>query len=44
MVVGRDVVRGDALMILTVDDEVPAASLKQMISEAELYDAKYVKL
>lgn len=44
MVVGRDVVRGDALMILTVDDEVPPATLKQMISEAELYDAKYVKL
>jgi|AGTN01.2.fsa_nt_gi D-3-phosphoglycerate dehydrogenase len=44
MVVGRDSVRGDAVMILTVDDEVPAATLKQMISEAELYDAKYVKL
>jgi len=44
MVVGRDTVRGDAVMILTVDDEVPDATLKQMISEAELYDAKYVKL
>ena len=44
MVVGRDAVRGDAVMILTVDDEVPTATLKQMISEAELYDAKYVKL
>ncbi len=44
MVVGRDAVRGDAVMILTVDDEVPAATLKQMITEAELYDAKYVKL
>ena len=44
MVVGRDAVRGDAVMILTVDDEVPPATLKKMISEAELYDAKYVKL
>jgi D-3-phosphoglycerate dehydrogenase len=44
MVVGRDTVRGDAVMILTVDDEVPAATLKQMISEAGLYDARYVKL
>ncbi|WP_424358843.1 phosphoglycerate dehydrogenase [Methanocella sp. MCL-LM] len=44
MVVGRDAVRGDAVMILTVDDEVPAATLKQMIAEAELYDARYVKL
>jgi hypothetical protein len=31
-------------MILTVDDEVPPATLKQMASEAGLYDARYVKL
>ena len=44
MTVGRDAVRGDAVMILTVDDEVPPATLKQMASEAGLYDARYVKL
>jgi len=44
MTVGRDTVRGDAVMILTVDDEVPQTTLKQMTSEAGLYDAKYVKL
>ncbi len=44
MTVGRDTVRGDAVMILTVDDEVPQATLKQMISDAGLYDARYVKL
>jgi len=44
MVVGREAVRGEAIMILNVDDAVPQPVLKEMIAKAELYDARYVKL
>lgn len=44
MVVGRSAVRGEAIMILSVDDEVPQAVLKEAVDKAELYDARYVTL
>ena len=44
MVVGREAVRGEAIMILNVDDAVPQLVLKEMIEKAGLYDARYVKL
>jgi D-3-phosphoglycerate dehydrogenase len=44
MVVGRETVRGEALMILNVDDAVPQPVLTEMIEKAGLYDARYVKL
>ncbi len=44
MAVGRENVRGEAIMILNVDDAVPQPVLKEMIEKAELYDAFYVKL
>ncbi|MDI6897147.1 phosphoglycerate dehydrogenase [Methanocella conradii] len=44
MTVGREAVRGEAIMILNVDDAVPQPVLKEMIEKAGLYDAYYVKL
>lgn len=44
MVVGREAVRGEAIMILNVDDAVPQPILKEMVDKAGLYDARYVKL
>jgi D-3-phosphoglycerate dehydrogenase len=44
MTVGRETVRGEAIMILNVDDAVPQPVLKEMIEKAGLYDARYVKL
>jgi D-3-phosphoglycerate dehydrogenase len=44
MVVGREAVRGEAIMILNVDDAVPQNVLKEIIDKAGLYDARYVKL
>ncbi|MCD1294367.1 phosphoglycerate dehydrogenase [Methanocella sp. CWC-04] len=42
MVVGRETVRGEAIMILSVDDAVPQSVLNEMIEKAGLYDARYV--
>ena len=44
MVVGREAIRGEAIMILNVDGAVPQPVLKEMIEKAGLYDARYVKL
>jgi D-3-phosphoglycerate dehydrogenase len=44
MTVGREEARGEAIMILNVDDEVPQNVLKEMVEKAGLYDARYVKL
>ena len=44
MVVGREAVRGDAIMILGVDDKVPQNVLKELVEKAGLYEARYVVL
>jgi len=44
MFVGRDRVRGDAVMILTVDDPVQPEMLELIRKRADLYEARYVAL
>jgi D-3-phosphoglycerate dehydrogenase len=44
MIVGRDRVRGDAVMILTVDDQVSSEILELIKEKAGLYEARYVTL
>jgi D-3-phosphoglycerate dehydrogenase len=44
MHVGRLKPRGEALMILTLDEPVPEEEQKRLLSVPDVYSAKFVKL